>query len=167
MGTIDENDGADYSTNVTITATDPASGANTSVSFVWLVQSNTNYHVSGTGDTGQGAGNIGDLRYCINRINMSDASQAYEIDFVVRGNTTDGTITLGSAMPTMTRRVLIFGTGAYSGLSISGAGQFHIFSVGADARVSLDGLMITNGVGAASNWGLLRAYALKLARVPK
>jgi hypothetical protein len=102
------------------------------------------YIVNSTGDTGDGNGLNGDLRYCITQANSAGGSNLIEFDSAVFS--TAQTITLTSALPAITDDTLaIFGPG--NGLvTISGNNQFRVLQITA-ADATVDGLIITQGNG--------------------
>jgi hypothetical protein len=80
------------------------------------------FTVTSTGDTGAGAGNKGDLRYCIVQLNNS-TDPNNSILFNVTG-----TITLNSALPVIQKPVTISGPGSTQ-LAVSGNGVANVFKV--------------------------------------
>jgi hypothetical protein len=113
--------------------------------------------VTDTGDAGVGSGDAGDLRYCM----TVAAADAPAPDAIVFSNTTNGgtqtnfydgsqyTITLFSALPTVTGPLTITGSGA-SVLTIDAAGSGRVFTDSAPS-FSLSGLTLTGG--AVSGYG--------------
>jgi hypothetical protein len=104
----------------------------------------TAYTVNNSGDAGNGDGPAGDLRYVITQSNGNPAPGGASNTIGFSGVT--GTITLGSALPTITRNVSIMGPGA-SQLTVSGAKSYQVFSTGSNATVTISGLTIANGSG--------------------
>jgi predicted outer membrane repeat protein len=145
-GTIAENDGADYTNSVTITATDPVTGASATAYFNWQVDSNVYYNVNTLTDTGSGKFNVGDLRYCISSI---DYSQATASNFYIN-STIVGTISLnGSALPALAgKNFTIDG----SGLTVDAGDNSGIFVINSDATAEIDNIDLTN---AANDFALV------------
>ncbi len=93
---------------------------------------------------GQGSGQAGDLRYCIqNAVNDGDV-----IAFGVTG-----TIRLGAALPDLTHSLNIAGPGADL-LTVSGDHVTRVFNIAAAVSVAISGLTIADGqVGIGVNGG--------------
>ena len=102
------------------------------------------YTVNVTTDTGAGSGTTGDLRYAITQVNAGSGGDTINI-------TATGTITLGSALPTITKAVTINGPGADL-LTISGNHIVGVLKIGivgglqACITVSISDLTIANGL---------------------
>ncbi|MBY0527249.1 MAG: hypothetical protein K2R98_27890 [Gemmataceae bacterium] len=94
------------------------------------------YTVNSLADTGAGGSFNGDLRYA-----LANAVSGDTIDFSV-----SGTISLTSALPTISQDITITGPG---GLTVDGGGSFGIFAINAGATVSISGLRIANASAAA------------------
>jgi hypothetical protein len=103
------------------------------------------YTVNALTDTGAGLGNSGDLRYCITQANAS-ADLSSTITF---SNTTTGTVTLNSALPSSGRNLTITGpTGSYTDLEITrssaaGTPNFRIFNLSGTSTIS--GMTLSGG----------------------
>jgi hypothetical protein len=153
-GTIAENDGANYTASVSVTATDPYSGVSYTVGFNWLVESNVYYTVDDLGDAGTGSGNVGDLRYCINSINESEATaSSFYISFSV-----SGTISLNAsfgALPALAGKTFnIAGTG----ITVDAGDNSGIFYIDSDATAEIDNIALANAANAPAvvNYGTLK-----------
>ena len=107
------------------------------------------FTVNSLGDTGEGTGLKGDLRYCITQADQTTGDNT--INFSVTG-----TITLNSALPDLsntTGLTDIEGLGPTS-LTVArsntaGTPDFSVFKIDADADAKLVGVMITGGNGDA------------------
>jgi hypothetical protein len=110
----------------------------------------TAYTVNSLADTNTGSGTAGTLRYCITQAD-ADVATPHTIDLTG----VSGTITLTSALPTLTKDMTISGPGA-SSLTISGANLYRIFAQTTPnfgiSGVTLSGGRVT-GSGAAINQG--------------
>jgi hypothetical protein len=95
------------------------------------------YMVDSLGDTGQGSGLAGDLRYCITQATDGDA-----IEFGVQG-----IINLTGSLPDLAHSISIDGPGQ-DALTVSEANPtngFRIFTVDQGATVAISDLTVTNG----------------------
>jgi hypothetical protein len=95
------------------------------------------YTVNSLTDTGAGSGTTGDLRYCITQANAAGGTDT--INFSVTG-----TITLTSALPSISDDLIMNGPGA-SLLTISGNNAVRIFTTGFFTSASFSNLTIANG----------------------
>jgi hypothetical protein len=94
--------------------------------------------VTNTNDSGAGS-----LRQAIIAVNHPDSLANQTIIFT--GTATQGTINLVSALPQISRSVIIDGPGA-SSLTVSGGGAVRVFSVGTGISTTFEGLTIANGL---------------------
>lgn len=106
--------------------------------------------VIGLGDAGQGFGNTGDLRYCINQANGSkDTSNTIDMGM-------SGTISLTSQLPTITNNVAIV-AGTATSITIQGNGNagngYRIFVINQGATVSINNLGIKFGYDTSGDGG--------------
>jgi hypothetical protein len=110
----------------------------------------TAYTVNATTDTGTGSGNIGDLRYCITQSNLNAGPNTIDMTGVT------GTITLTSALPSLTQDLTITGPGAGS-LTLTGyTAGVRVFNQ-ATPNLTIAGLTMTgrvSGVGAVVDQSL-------------
>jgi parallel beta-helix repeat protein len=110
------------------------------------------FTVTNTGDAGAGNGSSGDLRYCITQANSVTGASTIDASGVT------GTITLNSALPTITDPVTISGPGAGVLTVTRAVGGFPIFTAGAASgqSVTIVGLDIDgNNTGSDyANWGI-------------
>jgi predicted outer membrane repeat protein len=116
------------------------------------------YVVNNLGDTGDGLGNAGDLRYCITQAN-ADADPSNVIAFQ-RG--LSGTISLQDAEPTITKALSIKGPGA-ARLTIDGNSRYRVFHVAADTTAALFDVTVADGQAADSGGGVLNEGNLTLS----
>ncbi|MGH8460479.1 MAG: choice-of-anchor Q domain-containing protein [Stenotrophobium sp.] len=120
-----------------------------------------NLTVNSTGDF-LGIAGVCTLRSAILAVNAGVASAQCPTSGSVASNTitipssVTGTITLNSALPTITAAVTLNGPGA-SSLSISGNNRSQIFYIGQNADTTISGLTLTNGGG--SNGGAIYSYS--------
>jgi len=112
----------------------------------------SNYFVNKLGDAGTGAGNSGDLRYCINQANANPVANTISFDATVFA--THQTITLGSTDLVLTRPAgagvpvgfvgsLLTITGPAAGVTIDAGLRTVAFHV--DGLMSASGLTVANG----------------------
>ena len=100
----------------------------------------------------------GSLRYAITHVDASaDDSNTITINPILTGGQT---ITLGSALPSITQNVSIVGPGA-SIVSVSGNNLFQVFNIAVGSTVSISGLTITGG-SANSGGGIYNVGALSV-----
>lgn len=123
------------------------------------------YTVINLGDAGAGNNNQGDLRYCITQADKSMDTQ----NQIFFGNGLQGTITLNSALPDISKNIGIVGPGA-STITVTrtqaqGSGSFRIFTVDSDVTsgsiqaLTIDGGILTSGNGGGVyNSGYLTLY---------
>jgi hypothetical protein len=105
--------------------------------------------VTATTDTGAGSGTSGDLRYCITQANL-DANTP--VPDLIDMTGVSGTISLGSALPTLTNTTIINGPGSANLTVTRGTGSFRIINFAptqTTATLTMSGFKITNGNGAA------------------
>ncbi|HEV3203020.1 MAG TPA: right-handed parallel beta-helix repeat-containing protein, partial [Gemmataceae bacterium] len=89
-------------------------------------------------DTGEGKGDMGDLRYCI-----TNAADGDTITFGVTG-----TINLTGVLPDLTHNISIEGPGSdLMTVRRNTGGNYRIFTVATGVTASITGLTITNGNG--------------------
>lgn len=96
-------------------------------------------HVTRLSDQGIGKGFRGDLRYCINKVNIEPGPDA--IDFTVTG-----TINLAGALPSLSSAIEIRGPGAEL-LTVrrSTGGDYRIFTVDVGGVIAISGLSLRDG----------------------
>jgi hypothetical protein len=92
------------------------------------------YTVNSLGDTGQGSGFTGDLRYC-----LTQAGDGAIIRIGVQG-----VINLTSALPDLTHDIRIEGPGQ-NVLTLDGGRGYRLFTVDKGATVEISGLSLANG----------------------
>ncbi len=106
-------------------------------------------HVTRLSDAGAGFGFRGDLRYCINKVNIVPGPDS--IDFNVTG-----TILLTAVLPDLSTELDIVGPGQTAlTLERNSGGEYRIFTVGTGAVVRITGLTATDG-NASSQGGAIR-----------
>lgn len=113
------------------------------------------YTVDRLPDFGQGAGLLGDLRYC-----LTNAEDGDTIRFTVQG-----TISLRAPLPDLTHDITIEGPGP-GVLTVRRAtgGNYRVFTIAAGTMVSLSGLTVANGqAGSGSGGGIANAGTLTLS----
>jgi hypothetical protein len=103
------------------------------------------YTVDVLTDTGAGTGTTGDLRYAITQVNAGAGGDTINI-------TATGTITLGSALPTLGKSVTIPGPGANL-LTISGNHAVQVFHVTGSVTANISNLTIANGTTPFGGFG--------------
>jgi predicted outer membrane repeat protein len=127
----------------------------------------TTYYVTSLGDSGTGSGNEGDLRWAITQSNATAGSN-YTNRISLIG--LSGTITLQSALPTITGSVFIYGSGLGQ-LTISGNHAFPIFSAAAPGQgqipstlgVTISSLTLANGRADGADGGAISNSGWQLA----
>jgi hypothetical protein len=111
--------------------------------------------VNSTGDSGNGSGQAGDLRYCINVANVAGGDQTIVFDssFNVPWTIvlTQGQLELSDTTGTETI------TGPSGGLTISGNNASRVFHVDPNATASLSSLTISGGFTDSNGGGLFNA----------
>lgn len=106
------------------------------------------FYVNGLGDAGAGAGDTGDLRYCVTQANANDGADT--IVFInADGAGLTGTINLLAQPLNITESVTISGTGA-AVLTIARSNapltaNFELIRISAGVQCTVDGLGFTNG----------------------
>ncbi|HEY1380693.1 MAG TPA: hypothetical protein VGF55_28080 [Gemmataceae bacterium] len=121
------------------------------------------YTVTGTGDTGTGTGTAGDLRYCLTQANSNSGADTIQFSSTTAGGATnfhDGsahTITLTSALPTITGAVTVTGAGAaLTIINANAVGRvFDIQDTGSVAfAVTFAGLTMKGGSAGGAGGGI-------------
>ena len=114
----------------------------------FVVQSGTVYTVDATSDTGTGAGNAGDLLYCVTQANNNDKplGSLIEFDPTVFISSQSYIITLASTLQLSETAgpEVIAGPGAGI-VTISGGNAVNVFQVNSGALATLSGLTISGG----------------------
>jgi hypothetical protein len=103
------------------------------------------FTVDSLADTATGSGTSGTLRYCITQANAAGGSDT--ITFSVTG-----TITLTSALPSISSDLAITGPGVNL-LTVSGNNALRVFRTAGTAALTISNLMIANGNAASGNFG--------------
>jgi predicted outer membrane repeat protein len=116
------------------------------------------YVVNSLGDTGEGQGNAGDLRYCITQAN-ANADPSNVIAFQ---QGLSGTIALQDAEPTVTKALSLKGPGA-ARLAVDGSSLYRVFHVAPDVAAGFFDITVADGQTADSGGGILNEGNLTLA----
>jgi hypothetical protein len=111
-------------------------------------------------DSGQGSGQEGDLRYCINKTNSDPGEDRIEFQPGL-----SGAIKLTGVLPDLSDDVILIGPGA-DRLTIkrSTGGSYRIFNVASNAAVHIEGVTVTGGA-AQLGGGIYNAGELTVRNV--
>ena len=106
--------------------------------------------VNSLGDTGEGHGRMGDLRYCLTQANRTPGPNTIEMIQIC------GTIMLGGALPAISNSVTLIGPGAAK-LTVQRASTspFRLFTINSQTHVRITGLTLANGSIATGNGGAI------------
>ena len=107
----------------------------------------TVFTVNALADTGIGSGTTGDLRYCITQSNLNAGPNSIDATGV------SGTITLTSALPSITQGVTITGPGP-GDLTVDANFVGRVFNISTTSTFEMDDLTITDGSTGSPGGGI-------------